>query len=128
MIATLAWKDYREQRGVWLAIAVLALCSGCSVLIQNRYSVLGIEAGEMDSLAEAKFWSLALLIGVAVVSALLAVLVFWLGQRWLARRRMRAKEAFLAGSAAPPANTQAGALSAGETTHQATESAFTSKR
>ena len=111
-----------------VVISTLACCSGCSVLVQNRYSVLGIEAGEIDSLAEAKFWSVALLVGVAIVSALLAVLVFWLGQKWLARRRLRAKEAFLAGSAAPPAETQTGPLSAGETSHQATEGAFASKR
>ena len=87
-------------------VAALALCSGCSVLIQNRYSVLGIDVGEVGSPSEATFWSAALLIGVAVGSALLAVFSFWLGQRWLARRRMRAKESFLAESSllAPRAN------------------------
>ena len=82
-------------------VTALALCTGCSVLIQNRYSVLGIDVGDVGSPSEATFWSAALLIGVAVVSALLAVLVFWLGQRWLTRRRMRAKEILLAGSIPP---------------------------
>jgi hypothetical protein len=86
----------------FVLVSALSLCSGCSVLIQNRYSVLGIEAGDIDSLAEARFWSLALLVGVAVVSALVAVLTFWLGQRWLGRRRARAKELLLAGSIPPP--------------------------
>jgi hypothetical protein len=84
-------------------IAALAFCSGCSVLIQNRYSFLGIEVGEIDTPAEAELWSLALLLGVAVISAVLAVLAFWLAQRWLPRRRTRAKERLLAASSPPPA-------------------------
>jgi hypothetical protein len=103
-------------------ISALASCSGC-LTIQNRYSVLGIEAGEMDSLAEARVWSLALLIGVAVVSALLAVLLFWLGQRWLARRRMRAKELLLRGSPLPVARAddRDETIALGEATQPSTE-------
>ena len=86
-----------------VSVTVLAFCSGCLVLIQNRYSVLGIEVGEIDTPAEAKFWSLALLLGVAAVSAVLAVPAFWLGQRCLSRRRTRAKERLLAASSPPPA-------------------------
>ena len=104
-----------------MLVSALTFCSGC-LMIQNRYSAIGVEAGEMESLAEVKVLSLALLIGVAIVSALLAVLVFWLGQRWLARRRMRAKESFLAGSAAPRADAQA---EVAETTEPFTEGAFT---
>ena len=108
-------------------VSALAFCSGCAVMIQNRYSVLGIEAGEMDSLAEARFWSLALLLGVAVVSVLLAVSVFWLGQRWLARRRMRAKESFLIGSPLPPMREQEQEKpsTVGEAAHPSPEGAFT---
>ena len=110
-------------------ISALVFCSGC-LMIQNRYSVLGIEAGEMESLAEVKVWSLALLIGVAVVSALLAVSIFWLGQRWLARRRMRAKELLLRRSPPPPARVeeQTMPIAVGETRQLGTEEAFTIRR
>ena len=113
----------------FVLVSALACCSGC-LTIQNRYSVLGIEPGEIGSLAEARVWSLALLIGVALVSAVLAVSIFWLGQRWLARRRIRAKEAFLAGSITPPARgDEPGLAVAGsEATQAAPESAFEASR
>lgn len=104
-------------------VAALMPCSGCSVMIQNRYSVLGIDVGEVGSASEASFWSLTLLVGVAVLSAVLAVLAFWLGQRWLARRRMRSKEILLAGSPPPTARVTQQAK-AGEETPPSPEGSF----
>jgi ABC-type transport system involved in multi-copper enzyme maturation permease subunit len=41
MIATLAWKEYREQRGLWLAIAVLALLLSLNISLLAKAGIAG---------------------------------------------------------------------------------------
>jgi hypothetical protein len=73
-------------RRLAVALAILAGCPGCSVLVQNRYSVFGFDALETGSPERARAASLALLAGVAVASAALGAVTCWLVQRRLRRR------------------------------------------
>ena len=73
-------------RRLGVVLAVLAGCPGCSVLVQNRYSVFGFDALETGSPERARAASLALLAGVAVASAALGAAASWLVQRRLRRR------------------------------------------
>jgi hypothetical protein len=68
------------------AALALALFPGCAVFVQNRYSVLGFDAWQAATPAQARAISLALLVFVAVVSAAMGSGVTLLVQR----RRQRA--------------------------------------
>jgi hypothetical protein len=67
-----------------LALA-LACCSGCSVLIQNRYSVFGFDGLQTESPDQARALSLLLLFSVALGSIALGAFGFWLVQRYYRR-------------------------------------------
>ncbi len=69
-----------------VVLAVLVPCSGCSVMVQNRYSVFGFDAWQAATPEQAQAISLALLGGVAVASAALGAMVAWLVQRRAYRR------------------------------------------
>src|SRR5262245_36287218 len=77
---------------VWLAVASAALLCGpgCSVLVQNRYSVFGLDVLQTESAEQAQAWSLGLLGGVAALAAAAGAAAVWLAQRW--RRRSRPAE------------------------------------
>src|SRR5262245_8080393 len=62
-------------------------CPGCSVFIQNRYSVFGFESLQTDSVRQAQTWTLVLFGGVAVVAAALGAVGCWLVVRANRRRR-----------------------------------------
>jgi hypothetical protein len=64
------------------AVGTLASSGGCSVFIQNRYSVFGFDGLQTESAEQARTWSLLLLASVAVVSAALGADCSWLGKRW----------------------------------------------
>src|SRR5947209_16558558 len=82
-----------------VALAALVGCPGCSVLVQNRYSVFGFDALETGSPERARAASLALLAGVAVASAALGAAASWLVQRRLRRRGDQPPPAATAGPA-----------------------------
>jgi hypothetical protein len=88
-------------RRLAVALALLAGCPGCSVLVQNRYSVFGFDALETGSPERARAVSLALLGGVTVASAVLGAATFWLVQRRL--RGQPEKRRPTAGACPPPA-------------------------
>jgi hypothetical protein len=68
---------------------VLTCCGGCTVFVQNRYSVFGFDRYATESLEQARVWSLVLLGGVSAGSASGGALSFWLVQRWRNRKSQR---------------------------------------
>jgi ABC-type Fe3+ transport system permease subunit len=68
-------------------VTLLSCCSGCAVFVQNRYSIFGFGALETESAERARFWSLVLLVGVALCSAAVGAACCWLVQRRRTRRR-----------------------------------------
>src|SRR5262249_37129806 len=70
----------------------LSCCSGCSVLVQNRYSVFGFDGLQTHSADQAKVWSLAILGGVALVAGAIGAILFAVGVRWHHRRKHRAED------------------------------------
>src|SRR5436190_13861067 len=76
-----------RMRGV-AALAAVMCGSGC-VLIQSRYSVLGIDGWQTPTPEQARAASLAVLGAVAVVSAVLGAAVCRLVQRWRGGRNHR---------------------------------------
>jgi hypothetical protein len=66
---------------LWALILVLVGCPGCRVFVQNRYAVFGWDSFETESVAHARAWSLAMLMGVAVIAAALGAVGFWLAPR-----------------------------------------------
>ena len=72
---------------VSIALIVLTVSAGCSVLVENRYSVFGFDRLLTNSPEQAKLYSLTLLGSVAVGSAVTGGLFVWLMQRWRGRRK-----------------------------------------
>ena len=70
---------------VILSGVALMWCSGCAVLVENRYSVFGFDVMQTDSVRQARFWTWFLLSSVAICSALLGGVSFWLAQKWVGR-------------------------------------------
>ena len=78
----------KSDRSLRLAvIAALVSCSGCSMFVQNRYSVFGFDGLQTDSAETAQTWSILILASVATVSAALGAGGFWLVKRRLRRLR-----------------------------------------
>jgi hypothetical protein len=66
---------------LWAVILALLCCPGCRVFVQNRYAVFGFDGFQTEYAEEARAWSLALLVGVALVSAAVGATGIWLGPR-----------------------------------------------
>jgi hypothetical protein len=78
----------------WIVFALVALacCSGCSIFVENRYSVFGFAGLQTESSEQARFLSLVLLGGVGLGSAVLGAFSFYLTQKWLRRRKQRMED------------------------------------
>jgi hypothetical protein len=77
-----------RSRHIAAVIAVLLTSSsGCAVFVENRYSVFGFDRFMTDSVETARTWSLVLLGGTSVFSAIVGAASFWLIQRCRARRK-----------------------------------------
>ncbi|TMQ35331.1 MAG: hypothetical protein E6K70_02840 [Planctomycetota bacterium] len=72
---------------VVVLVTLLSCCSGCAVFVQNRYSVFGFGAFETESAEQARFWSLTLLVGVALCSAAAGAACYWLVHKRRAHRQ-----------------------------------------
>jgi hypothetical protein len=74
-----------------LSTVALMWYSACAVLVENRYSVFGFDVMQTDSVRQARFWTWFLLSSVALCSALLGGVSFWLAQRWVGRAKARSE-------------------------------------
>lgn len=76
--------SYRILR--WSVLSLLTMLNSGCLMIQNRYSVFGMEQWQSDSADQVRFWSMALLAGIALGAAIVGGLLMWLGQRWARSR------------------------------------------
>ena len=76
-----------RKSGMLCALTAALLCgTGCSLFIQNRYSVFGFDSLQTESADQARVWSFTLLGGSAAGGLSLGAGGYWLGVRWLRRR------------------------------------------
>ena len=66
---------------LWAVVLALSGCAGRRVFVQNRYAVFGFDGLQTEYAEEARAWSLALLTGLAVISAAVGATGIWLGPR-----------------------------------------------
>jgi hypothetical protein len=93
----------RNRLYCWGVVVSLVCCPGCSVFIQNRYSVFGFESLQTESATQAQTWTLVLLGCVALMATTLGAVGCW----FVLRANRRRPEERVAASCSPVVSSRA---------------------